>query len=124
MRGLMVVGLVVMLAGCGASEQQKVEAVVRATDAAFERYDVDEVCARMTTRARQRYMQDGTNPRARTCSEATEDTDTAEFGVTFATVLEIGPSDPPRLTDIRVDGDAAVAIYSDGHRTRLRRIDG
>jgi hypothetical protein len=41
------------------------------------------------------------------------------YATSAYTILE-----PPRLIDIRVDGDTAVAVYSDGHRTRLRELSG
>jgi hypothetical protein len=123
-RGFIVLGLLVFLAGCGASEQEKVAAVIRASDAAWERGDLDEGCSWMTERARRRYMDEGINPHARTCSEAYEfdavEPDTAH-DLAYA---EIVPSEPPRMTDIRVDGATAVASYSNGERTRLRKING
>jgi hypothetical protein len=124
MRGFIVVGLLVFLAGCGASEQEKVAAVIRASDAAWERGDLDEGCSWMTERARRRYMDGGINPHARTCSEAykfdTVELDAAEVGA----YAEIVPSEPPRVTNIRVDGATAVASYSNGDRTRLRKVNG
>jgi len=69
-RGFIVLGLLLLSAGCGASEQQEVAAVIRASDSAWERLDFDEGCSWMTERARQRYMSDAINPGARTCGEA------------------------------------------------------
>ena len=71
-------------------------------------------------------MSDAINPGARTCAEAyatdshavEPDPDTAYF---YAAVV---PVKPPRVTGIRVDGDTAVASYSNDDRTRLRKVDG
>ena len=124
MRGFIVLGLIASLAGCGASDQQKVAAAIRASDAAWDRGDLDEGCSWMTERARRRYMASGINSHARTCSEAYEyeavQADMA-FGVSEA---ELVSSEPPRMTGIRVNGDIAVASYSNGDRTRLRKVNG
>jgi hypothetical protein len=124
-RGFIVLGLLVFLAGCGASEEDKVEAVIRASDAAWERGDFDAGCSWMTERARRRYMDEGINPDARRCSEAYEfdavETDTVGD---LAATAEVVASEPPRMTGIRVDGATAVASYSNGDRTRLRKVDG
>ncbi len=126
MRGFIALGLLVLLAGFGASEQERVAAVIRASDAAWERGDLDEGCSWMTERARRRYMDEGINPHARTCSEAYEfdavEPDTADDRA--YTYAEVVPSEPPRMTDIRVDGATAVASYSNGDRTRLRKVNG
>ena len=124
MRGFVVLGLLVFLAGCGASDQEQVAAAIRASDAAWDRGDLDEGCSWMTERARRRYMDQGINPHARTCSEAYEfdavELDTAD-SLAYA---EIVPLEPPRVTSIRVDGATAVASYSNGDRTRLRKVNG
>ena len=45
----------------------------------------------------------------------------ANVGVTIVELIE---SERPRMTGIRVDGDTAVATYSNGDRTPLRKVDG
>jgi hypothetical protein len=101
-----------------------VAAAIRASDAAWERGDLDEGCSWMTERARRRFMDDGINPHARTCSEAFEP-GAIESHRAFAVIdAEIVPSEAPRMTTIRVNGDAAVASYSNGDRTRLLKLNG
>lgn len=70
MRACLAFILIAVLAGCGASDQQRVVATLRASDAAWDRGDLDVGCSWMTERARRRVMADGLNPRARTCAEA------------------------------------------------------
>ena len=99
--------------------------MIHASDAAWERGDFDEGCSWLTERARRRYIDEGINSHARTCSEAYEfeaaEPDTADA---LAVTAEIVPLEPPRMTNIRVDGDTAVASYSNGDRTRLRKVNG
>ena len=124
MRGFIVLGQLLLFTGCGASAQQEIAAVIRASDTAWERLDFDDGCSWMTERARQRYMSDAINPGARTCGEAYQhhavepDPDAAH---SYAAAV---PIEPPRVTGIRVDGDIAVATYSNDDRTRLRKVDG
>lgn len=125
MRRFIALGLLVFLASCGASEQEKVAAVIRASDAAWERGDFDEGCSWLTERARRRYIDEGINPHARTCSEPYEfEASGSDTSGDLAVVAEIVPLEPPRMTNIRVDGDTAVASYSNGDRTRLRKVNG
>jgi hypothetical protein len=116
--------LLVALSGCGTSEQQKVVAAIRASDAAWDRGDLDAGCAWLTERARSAFLQDSPDPGARSCSEAfavVEEQQVAEFGVAEA---ELVVSEPARMTSVRVNGDTAVVNYSDGEQRRLRKIHG
>lgn len=126
MRALVAVGLIALLAGCGASEQQHVAATIRASDAAWDRGDLDDGCSWMTERARRRFIADGINPRARTCSEAYEPpaNETTAGTLIFATLTAVEHPDAPRVTHIRIYGDRAVARYSNGGPTQLRRVRG
>jgi hypothetical protein len=117
--------LLVVLVGCGASDQQEVAAVLRSSDAAWDRRDFDEACWWMTARARRDYMGDAIGPGARTCSEAYESRPVEQVPGTATTVaLVVVSAKPPRLTDIRVNGNTAVASYSNGDRTQLRKVNG
>jgi hypothetical protein len=91
-RGFIVRGLLIVVAGCGASSQQEVAAVIHASDAGSGAYASDLAAAGM------------------------EGSDVM--------LVDVIPAEPPRMTDIRVDGDTAVASYSSGDRTRLRKVDG
>ena len=115
----------VATAGCGASAQQEVAATIRASDAAWERGDLDEGCALMTERARKDLLKFSSNPVARSCREAFEvvEEDPPPRDVAYL-VAEIVESEPPRMTGIRVSGDTAVATYSNGRERELRKVNG
>jgi ketosteroid isomerase-like protein len=118
------VTLLLGLSGCGASERQQVVAAIRASDAAWDRGDLDAGCAWLTQRARSAVLRGSPHPGARTCSEAfavVEEQQATEFGVSEA---ELVSSEPARMTSVRVDGDTAVVSYSDGAQRRLRKIRG
>jgi hypothetical protein len=126
-RAFVALGLIVFLSGCGASEQQRVAATLRASDAAFERGDLDDGCSWLTERARRRFMADGINPRARTCDQAYTAPTTimpTEGTVIVETLSAVDDPEAPRMTDIQIDGDRAVARYSNGGRTRLQKVHG
>jgi hypothetical protein len=97
---------------------------VRASDAAWARGDLAEGCASLTGRARKAFLENSPNPSAPTCREALavgKEQQTA-FGVAEAELIE---SDAPRrMTSVRVNGDTAVANFSDGRQSRLRKIHG
>jgi hypothetical protein len=124
MRRLLALIVLAGLSGCGASEQQKVVAALRASDAAWARGDLDEGCASLTGRAREAFLQSSPNPGAPNCREALTAVKQQQtpFGVSEAELVE--SEAPRRVTSVRVDGDAAVVNFSDGHQSRLLKIHG
>jgi hypothetical protein len=111
MRRMLVFSLLALMAGCGASAQQEVAAVIRASDAAWARDDLEAVCSRMTEHARRHYAD--TDVRAAVCNVAEPNT-----RLVVQHLYISGPrSEPPRMTGIRVDGDTAVATYSNDDRS-------
>lgn len=124
MRRLLALIVLAILSGCGASEQQKVAAALRASDTAWARGDLDEGCASLTERARKAFLESSPNPRAPNCREAfTVDTQQqTAFGVSEAELVE--SKAPRRMTSVRVNGDTAVVNFSDGRQSRLRKIRG
>jgi hypothetical protein len=124
MRRVIALASIVFVAGCGASAQQEVAAVIRATDAAWERGDVEDACSRMTKRAQQQYIEAGIDPHARTCTAAYDSDPVQESTEMLVQTLVVTEIEAPRITSIRVSGDRAVAIYSYGDPTRLRKIKG
>jgi hypothetical protein len=123
-RRLLGLSLLAAFWGCGASEQQKVVAAIRASDAAWDRGDLNAGCALLTDRARRAFLKDSPNPGARSCREAftvVEEQRTSDFGVSEAELVE---SEPPRMTEVRVNGDTAAVTFSDGRQTRLRKAHG
>jgi hypothetical protein len=121
---LLALSVVAGLTGCGASEQQKVVAALRASDTAWARGDLDEGCAWLTERARKAFLESSPNPRAPDCREAfTVDTEQqTAFGVSEAELIE--SEAPRRVTSVRVDGDTAVVNFSDGRQSRLSTAIG
>ena len=123
-RWLLGLTLLVAIAGCGASEQQKVAAAIRFSDGAWDRGEVDEGCSWLTGRARREFLKDSPNPRAGSCREAFEviEKPPSLGGVTLLAVIV--EYEPPRMTRIRVNGDSAVVTFSDGDDRQLRKVDG
>jgi hypothetical protein len=123
-RWLFALLLLAALSGCGASEQQKVIAAVRASDAAWDREDLDVGCAWLTERARRAFLKSSPNPGASTCREAftVVKGQQTPFGVSEAELVESNIA--RRMTGVRVDGESAVVTFSDGSRRSLRKIRG
>lgn len=120
MRRLIVASLLVLFAGCGASSQHEVAKVIRSSDAAWARGDVAAACSHMTDRARRAYVVAGVE----ICDEAHAFDTVKSKGNVVVQHLYVHDHEPPHMTGIRVDGDTAVASYSNGDPTTLRRLNG
>jgi hypothetical protein len=122
-RWILALAVLAALSGCGASEQQKVVAAVRAWNAAWDRGDLNAGCTWLTDRARRTFLRGSPNPGASSCRQAftVGKEQQTSFGVSEAELVQ---SDPPRMTEVRVHGDTAVVSFSDGTQSRLRKIRG
>jgi hypothetical protein len=118
--------LAVVLASCGASEQQHVQQALRDYDRAWEREDYEDVCSRTTEAGRREWANLTRSPdcvsgiRALVrAGEEYEPPDSA--GETIVLTL---PAVELTTEHIRVEGDTATTYTRLGAAERLRKIDG
>jgi hypothetical protein len=74
----------------------------------------------MTDRARRAYVVAGVE----LCREAHPFNSVEQSGHMVVQHLYVYDHEPPHVTAIQVDGDTAVASYSSGDPTTLRRLNG
>jgi len=125
-------GLLLVLAlgaiGCGASEQQHVQAALRARDRAVESEDPAAICGSMTGAAQRQWQ---AIMRASSCVEAYERiyglaAEATPQPIDDGEALLVSVSIPERTEPghVRVDGSRAVVYVGTAVDERLRKVDG
>ncbi|MDA0170345.1 hypothetical protein OJ998_14700 [Solirubrobacter taibaiensis] len=127
MRRLLI--LTVLLAGCGASEQQHVQQALRDFYAGWEHKDYAGTCARMTTEGRRQFASFGGKRNPADCPDALRIMDEAaeEYSEPGeGEEAELLFVDLEELEDARIRINGATAIRYRGSYAveRLRKVDG
>ncbi|MBE2318175.1 hypothetical protein DVA67_019495 [Solirubrobacter sp. CPCC 204708] len=119
--------LAVVLAGCGAPEQQHVQQALRDYDRAWEQLNYDAACARMTEALRRAYAGDardcaeGIRTLASHAEETIEPSDGEPLGEAILVSLD---AETVANEEIRIQGDTATVYTDHGWTQQLRKVGG